>query len=350
MFTSYQLSPGDEPRWDTFINQAEYPSYRASIPYQHLQCGLRQEVATFLFEDNNETVAGVHYVLKESAGRFLTTADLQSGIMFTNNLKTENLISIVDHFSAWAKSKGASYMRITPWIPSLIGSERVVISEELNNALGKRGFSEIEAPRSTYWIDLEKGEDELLGAMRGKTRYDIKNAYKKGLRVNTVVTPDTVLIEKFWALYRQLGQSKGFRILTEGKFKNMVKTLLTNKLATLFVTKYNSEDVNLSLASSTGISSYLFGAIDPGFKNFEECPPPGNFAQWEMMRSMKAKGLKIYDLGFSPGDIPEKEHPQYEIWRFKYGFGGTYVMFLPVYGKVIRGIRGRLFRYLRYRK
>ncbi|MCD4677608.1 MAG: peptidoglycan bridge formation glycyltransferase FemA/FemB family protein, partial [Desulfobacula sp.] len=91
-------------------------------------------------------------------------------------------------------------------------------------------------------------------------------------------------------------------------------------------------------------------AMNPEFKKLEGCPPPGSIAQWAMIKAMKAQGMKIYDMGFCPGHVPLKEHPHYQIWRFKYGFGGDHVEFLPTYGIIMQPIKGKVFHYLKYKK
>lgn len=68
-----------------------------------------------------------------------------------------------------------------------------------------------------------------------------------------------------------------------------------------------------------------------------------------MIKAMKYKGLKTYDMGFCPGAVPNINDPRYNIWKFKYDFGGNHVEFLPTYGKVLDPARGRLFQYWRYK-
>ena len=62
---------------------------------------------------------------------------------------------------------------------------------------------------------------------------------------------------------------------------------------------------------------------------------------------MKNNGVGIYDMGFCPGPVPVLNHPAYNIWRFKYGFGGDHVEFLPTYGKVLDQIKGRAFKLIK---
>jgi len=309
-----------------------------------------QEISSFLFRYRGLNVAGAHYSLKSSFAGIVSTSDIQSGIMFTSEPDKDLIDHILHHFTGWSLQKKTSFLRISPWIPDFIGDEKKDFQNLIQKTLLKRGFRVIVPGRSTYWIDLTQTEDDLLGAMKPKTRYDIKNGIRNGLESQRIDCPDDNLVSDFWNLYSCLGAKKKFNIMPEKKFRDTVFTLLNAGLASLFITKFKGRTVNISMASRTGIASYMFGAADSEFKKIEGCPSPGNFAQWEMIRTMKSLGLKVYDMGFCPGAVPYMEHPAYHIWRFKYGFGGKHVQFMPTYGKVMKPVTGRLFQYLKYKK
>ena len=250
----------------------------------------------------------------------------------------------------WAKRNKVSYARINSWLPKIVDSKPVNYSIEIEGLLKNKGFTPIAKPKHTYWIDLTQSEEVLLEKMKRQTRYDARQGEKNGLEIQQFTTPDEKSIDVFLKLYNSLGNQKGFEILAEAKMKSELYLLLTNKLATLFLLTFNGIVVNASLVGSYGYAQYLYGAINPNFKQLKGCPPPGAIAQWEMIKEMKRRGLALYDMGFCPGPVPDPNHPKYPIWRFKYGFGGEPVEFLPVYGKVIQPIRGRLFYFLNVKK
>jgi len=350
LFSCHQVSADEAGGWNKLLEQALYPSYRASMPFQFVEREVDQEIVSFLFRYRDQDVAGAHYSLKRSFAGIISTSDIQSGIMFTSNPDSELVNYILDHFAGWSVRKKASYLRISPWLPAVTGDGRTEYHELLENALLKRGFRVIAPGRSTYWLDLTWTEEDMLSAMRPKTRYDIKHGIRSGLECQRIDRPENHIISNFWDMYSRLGTKKNFSILPERKFRDTVITLLNAGLASLFITSFKGRTVNISMASRTGIASYMFGAADPEFKNINGCPPPGNFAQWEMIRTMKSLGLKVYDMGFCPGAVPYTEHPSYDIWRFKFGFGGKHVQFMPTYGKVLKPVSGRIFQYLRYKK
>jgi peptidoglycan pentaglycine glycine transferase (the first glycine) len=52
---------------------------------------------------------------------------------------------------------------------------------------------------------------------------------------------------------------------------------------------------------------------------------------WEIIKWLKKNNYNSYDLGGSPGDIPQQDHPNYWVWRFKKGFNGDYIESLCYY-------------------
>jgi lipid II:glycine glycyltransferase (peptidoglycan interpeptide bridge formation enzyme) len=292
-------------------------------------------------------VAGVQYSIAQSKFNLISTADIVQGFVFTHEPSEQLVMQMLDHFLSWAKEQKAGYVRVHPWLPATIAGKETGYDSLFEKAFSLCGFEVIKSGRHTYWLDLSLSEEALLSKMTRKTRYEVKQGLKSDIRFTLYEKPDTGIIEQFWDLYKLLGQNKGFSMYPEQKFKNEIHVLLETGNAMLFVASYNDTIVNFSIASNSGIASYLHGAINPEFKNLEGCPSPGQVAQWTMITEMKRRGAVTYDMGFCPGPVPDSAHPAYNIWRFKYGFGGDHVQFLPTYGKVLHPLKGRIFKFLR---
>jgi hypothetical protein len=350
--TPIKLSSGssDQERWNSLLKVSDFSNYMASMSYENLRQFDNRSVTTFIFNSDGIDIAGAHYSMKKSFSGLVKTADILSGFVFQKPPRSFAANYIINHFLDWAKKNRADFARITTWLPTMIEDEKIGISDEIDKIIRETGFDEMMAGRSTYWIDLEMDEEKILGKMKRDTKSRIKQAIKAGVRVEIHNHPDDELVDLFWLYYRVLGKDKGFDTLGEIKFKHLVSALLQNNLAAMFVTKYDDHIINISLASSIGIASYLYGAINPSYSTIKGCPPPGHISQWEMIRYMKKIGVKVYDMGFCPGKEPDPAHPRYPIWRFKYGFGGSHVVYQPVYGMELNNHKGRLFKYLKYRK
>lgn len=341
------LTIEDEPVWNDFLLTAYNASYRAAMNYEYFKRSTTSEPVTCLFKNEGKNVVGAHYLIKNSSLNLIRTGDVDSGLIINENFEQTDIDESILHFLEWGKQKDASFLRINPWVPEQINGSKTRSSDILSKCLNKYGFLPLKEGRKTYWIDLKQEESFLLAKMRRKTRYEIKKGIESGIQIHKIIHVDENIISRFWEFYCTLGRIKRFALLSENRFKNEIRILLNSGFGMLFSASYKDEIINISLASCKGIASYMYGAMNPDIK-LKGQPAPGHFVQWSMIKTMKDIGLKTYDMGFCPGNLPQEEHPEFNIWHFKYGFGGDYVQFMPVYGKILKPFTGRLFRIMKY--
>lgn len=349
MIQAEQITLDDKQRWNKLLMQSIYPSYRQSIEYENSKEINNRKVTSFLYTKNGEDIAGVHYSIKYS--RFLKTADILSGFVFKYEPTKELLEYIIDHFIAFAKANNAAYIRISPWLPQTIKGEETDYKPLFNNVFKERKFDIINEGRHTYWIDLKKKtEQELLSNMDKQSRKRVRQGIKSNLRSIKVTKYSKDSFESFWRLYSKLGNSKGFSILTKEQMRTEINSLLSSGYGSLFFIMYNNIEVFSAFTTNFGVASTLYSAVNHDYKKHVGSPPPGQYAYWQMIRDLKNTEISYYDLGFCPGPIPQKNHSAYGIWNFKYSLGPNHVQFTPTYGKAIKPIRGRLFKYIKYKK
>ncbi len=336
------VKDSDLNRWKRLFHNAQYPLYTKSLHYAHIQKLNGRKVETYLLERDGTDLVGAHFSLKPALGGIFKTADLVSGIVIHKEATKDDLIVLLDYFLQWAKKHGAAVARINPWIPASIGQNSAIASKCVQEALLQKGFGIGAKPVHTYWVDLTKPEADILAAMKSQTRRKIRKATKVGFEVEHITTPKRNKIDLFWKAYQRLGQEKDFNTLSYERFFAEVEALLKTG-AVLFVFKYKGVVINIALATSFGITSYYHGALNPDYKDLEGCPSPGHYVQWHMMTYMKNAGYALYDMAFCPGPEPYKEHPQYNMWRFKHSFGGQHVEFMPQYVKKTNVLLGTLF-------
>jgi hypothetical protein len=337
-----EITNRNRHRWSQLLSGACNASYIASCEYQLSKERLNRKLYSFIFARNGEDIAGVHYSVKSILGGFVKIADAPAGVLFKSSPTIDDLLIILEHYINWAKGKNISYIRLTPWVPAVLDGKQTEVSLLMERALMYVGFKPIAPGRHSYWIDLTLDEMTLLNKMHRKTRYEIKQGLKSDIKFEVYTEINEGILNSFWYLYNNLAQGKRFSAYDEIGFKTEVKVLVESNLANLYVAKCAGEIVNFSMCSKLGLSFYLHGAINPDFKHFPGCTSPGQIAQWRMLTDLKSQGLETYDMGFCPGPVPIKEHPAYNIWRFKFGFGGIPVQYSPTYGKIIKPIVGSL--------
>ncbi|MFC2152757.1 lipid II:glycine glycyltransferase FemX [Bacteroidota bacterium] len=344
------LTEKDEMRWNNLLNCAFNASYRASIAFQYSKYLSKDGIQIFVFHKNDQDIAGALYALKKGPSGLMKIADIQSGTIFRNEKDIKYFSFIINHFISWAKENKASYIRLNPWLPKTIDGQLTNHYIWLKNTITDFGFNKITDGKHTYWIDLQLTENELLSKIHRSNRKIIRRGLRSSFEVDVIEKPDQQLLKSFWDMYSNLSSSKGFDSLEKEKFFSKVENLFDKGQAYLFVTRYNDEIANITMTSNFGVAAGMYGAINPGFKKIENYPSPGPLSVWKIITTFKKKGLKIYDMGFCPGRVPIKGHPNYNVWVYKYSFGGIHVQFMPTYGKIIKPLRGRLFEFLIYRK
>ena len=173
----------------------------------------------------------------------------------------------------------------------------------------------------TYVVDIGGSEDTLLARMKPKTRYNIRLAQRKGVRV-APVAPDQLPL--FYRLYRQTARRNGFFASDYRYFKALwtPPAPSSDSPELVFLLATHGEDVlaGAIIAISGKEAFFLHGGSSALKRNFM-----GSYAlHWEAIRQARLRQCRVYDLGaVPPGKTPD--HAFYGLYRFKSGFGGRIV-------------------------
>jgi len=173
----------------------------------------------------------------------------------------------------------------------------------------------------TYVVDLSGTEEEILRAMKPKTRYNIRLAGKKGVQV----FPSSVeMLPAFYGLYRKTATRNGFYLCEYKYFLTLFSSLSSDpdssEVHLLFAAHEQDLLAGAIITISGRTATYLFGASSREKKSFM-----GPYAlHWAAMRLARSRGCHTYDMGaVSPTHDPT--HPFFGLYRFKIGFGGRIV-------------------------
>lgn len=177
-------------------------------------------------------------------------------------------------------------------------------------------------PTNTVFINLNQSEQELINQMKPKTRYNVKLAMRKGVRVWEAGQKE---LDQWFTIYQETTQRNNiihddiayFESLLERK-KDHLNRPLDIKL--LIAGTDHEPLAAMFLSISKQRATYLYGASTGKKRNLM-----ATYAlQWEAMKLGKAAGCVEYDLfGVAPTPIPS--HPMYGLYKFKTGFGGQLV-------------------------
>ncbi len=186
-------------------------------------------------------------------------------------------------------------------------------------------------PAQTWFLDLSPSDEELLASMHPKTRYNIKLAERKGVRIRSMEMVND--FDAFLALTAQTARRDKITTHSHDYYRIMHRTLTDKNLMQLYTAEYEGKIIAANIVISFGDTvTYLHGAS--GDERREVMAP--HLLQWRQIQEAKKHGYKKYDFG---GVVLThdngKPHPWDGITRFKQGFGGYGVSYLGVFDLIL---------------
>lgn len=179
-------------------------------------------------------------------------------------------------------------------------------------------------PRRTVMVNLEGTEEDILGRMKQKTRYNIRLAEKKDVAVKP--SDD---IEVFHRMALQTSERDAFGVHGVEYYQMVYDLFHPAGVCELLTAEYEHQPLASIFVMARGeYAYYMYGASS----NTERNRMPTYLVQWEAIKWAKAHGCKWYDLWGIP-DLEDDEleeaftqrHAHDGLWgvyRFKRGFGG----------------------------
>ena len=237
-------------------------------------------------------------------------------------------------------------------------------------------------PKEIFVLDIAKNEEDLLSEMSQKTRYNIKLAQKRGVKVFAITNNQDTrykqsaswrtnsndkiskkYVDKFIELINLTAKRKGISFHAEDYYRKMFESLPENMLK-LYIAEYNRpastrEDDHSSTRGGKVIAAnlvvfynetatYLHGATDDEYRNVMA----PHILQWQAILDAKKVGYKKYDFGGISTNCKLKTNNWSGITKFKLGFSPSTkpIEFLGSYDIIVIQWRYVLYRILQYIK
>jgi peptidoglycan pentaglycine glycine transferase (the first glycine) len=201
--------------------------------------------------------------------------------------------------------------------PSPVGA---VVMRDLQNRGWRFSADQVQF-RNTVTLDLERPAEELLAAMKQKTRYNIRLAERKGVRVRLGTPGDFATIV---TMYADTAARDNFTIRPPDYYLDAWQTLYEAGLAQPLLAEYAGEAVAAVVLVHYGRRViYMYGASSEK----ERQRMPNYLLQWEAIRWAQAQGAAVYDFWGAPNEFVESD-PLWGVWRFKAGYNGQVVRYI----------------------
>ncbi len=183
--------------------------------------------------------------------------------------------------------------------------------------------------RNTVELNLTLSEDDLLAAMKSKTRYNIRLAGRKGIVVRPGTPDDFPVLAE---MYRETAVRDGFAIRPLAYYLDAWTAFYNDGLGQPLIAEYEGEPVAAVFIVRLGQKAiYMYGASTQKERN----RMPNYLLQWEAIRWAKAQGCTVYDFWGAPDEFTEDDR-LWGVWRFKAGFNGRVVHHIGAWDYVVR--------------
>jgi serine/alanine adding enzyme len=282
-------------------------------------------------------LAGALLLTRRRAG--LAAAYVPRGPLLSGDAQADALL--LDQLERVARSQRAVFLRLEPGL--LEDDER---AGALHSALLLRDFQPADPlqPHSSVHLDLRPEPERLLAAMSKGHRADIRRAAREGV-VATAGRAEHDL-DAFYSILEETSRRNQFGIHSRAYYQATLEQF--GDAAQLWVARREGLPEAAALTIAWGRQSlYLAsGSSEAGLRSGAQ-----HAIQWEVIRWARERGCATYDLWGIPDafgqaaveqDAGERERLEqaakadalYGVYRFKKGFGGRVVRYLPAYDRV----------------
>ena len=191
-------------------------------------------------------------------------------------------------------------------------------------------------PRRTLLLDLRPVPDELLAAMKKKTRQYIHKAERAG-----VVTEDTTDLDRYLAVLRRVAARDSFGLHDRAYFEGIRSAFGDDVHLTM--ARVGTDDVGALLVVRRGDRAWeMYG----GWSGEHAQERPFYLLKWRSIVRMRELGVTRYDMwglterGVSADRARVHADPLAGVEQFKLGFGGETVTWV---GAVDVAVRAALY-------
>ena len=329
--------PGPE-EWDSFVVAHPQGSLLQQSGWGALKAGFGWEARRLaVLGGDGRPLAGALLLLRARYG--VSVAYVPRGPLFSGEAAVDRLL--LSGLERVARRARAVFLRLEPNL--LEGDPRADETHTWLLLQGLRPAPTIQ-PRSSIHLELAAPEAALLAACSKGHRADIRRAERNGVQVQVGTEAD---LAAFHAIMRATGERAGFGVHSEAYYRAAWRIFQPRSRLLLALLDGRPVAAHLVFADARA-GLYLYsGADEAGMK-----AGANHLLEWHALRWAKELGCERYDFWGIPDalgraaaapdeaaraalEAEAQTDPLSGVYRFKKGFGGKVVRYLPAYDRVL---------------
>lgn len=262
---------------------------------------------------------------------------IRYGLFDQNKLKTAFQISfhkipLINKFVGYLPKGPFPDAKLTQALKQISKEQNCVfIKTEPNIEIGEaekidRDFKKALKPLFTKYnfvLDLSPSEEELLKNTHQKTRYNVRVAQKKGVKIE--IREDAPALQTYLKLYFETTGRQGYFGHNEIYHTKVWETFSrNNQVKFVIASVHNIPVVAWMLLVFKDTLYYPYG----GSSHLHRDAMASNLVAWEAIKLGKKLGLEKFDMWGALGPDADPKDSWYGFHKFKMGYGGRLVEYL----------------------
>ena len=336
-----------DAEWDDFVAGHPHGSLLQTTQWAQLKNRFGWHSHRVWLRQDGQLVAGAQVLYRSVAFGAIKMGYIPHGPLVNWN-DDEQVAVLLNQLDQSAYQNRAGIMKLEPllWEDELPPAGWQAITQRHNLRIPS---DTIQPPR-TILLDLHPAGDDILAAMKQKTRYNIRLAEKKGV---TVRQGDLNDMPAFVRLLAETARRDTFSIHDPRYYRSAME--LFPEQSALLLAEYEGQPLAGVMVFATGqTAAYLYGASGSA----ERQRMPAYAAQWAAIQWAKARGCTHYDFWGVPDypletletEFTTRQDGLWPVYRFKRGFGGELRRTVGAADRVYNNLLYRLYRWRRGRR
>jgi lipid II:glycine glycyltransferase (peptidoglycan interpeptide bridge formation enzyme) len=311
----------EDAQWDAFVAAHPHGSLLQTTNWARLKNRFGWSSHRVWLKQEGAFVAGAQ-VLYRSAGLGVVKLGYIPHGPLVNWDDEEQVAVMFNQIDESAYQHGAGILKLEPllWQKDMPAERWAAICAQYDCVIPT---DTIQPPR-TIMIDVRPDEEEILGAMKSKTRYNIRLAARK----DVVVREGTIVdIKTFHQLMQTTGERDDFGTHAAEYYAVMYDFFAPDN-AVLLIAEFEERPLAAAIITAFGhTATYLYGASS----NEERNRMPAYAVQWAAIQWAKERGCTQYDMWGVPdatldeleAGFTDRSDGLWPVYRAKRGYGGS---------------------------
>ena len=347
MFNFYKLSELIDFDWNDFNSASSTGTFLNTLEWIEFQKSLGKKIEEFVVKKNDQ-VCSIFYVeiwnRRVSKYGYLPRGPVISDEILNDEGLLKTFFTELNKFGKdFTKKHKLNAFRIDP-----------IIDIHFQSLLKKTGWKQSLAlgqVKNTWMIKLDKNIKEIFNDQKKDTRYYIKRAEKKGVKIVRAETEEQVLI--FNKLMRETKERNEFHGFDDryylSQWENLRSENRNESLCEIFLAEFEGKYISGALINfSKNIAHYAHGASTSDPELSKLASP--YLLLWKCIEYSQDLGKEYFDFW---GVIPKGvNHPWRGLSDFKMKFEGDFVQYtgtFDTYSNPFKYYFNRLIDWKNYR-